>query len=101
MRGYILTDPAIADLEDIAERYLQVRPESVEILVAEIKKKLRFIGRHPRIGTDSGHLLESLRRVVARDYLIFYQHLSGRAVVCRTLHGGRDIDAAFFDGSNP
>ena len=101
MTDYILSDSALADLEDIAEYFLAVRPEYLEELQVKLEAKFQFVGRHPYAGVDSGRLLEGLRRVIVRDYVIYYRFTAGRTVISRVLHGSRDIDAAYFDGSNP
>ena len=97
VKDYILSDSAHADLEGIAEYYMPLRPEYLEVLLSELERKFHLVGRNPNLGTASSHLLEGLRRTVVRNYVIFYRFIAGRTVISRIVHGARDIDASFFE----
>ena len=100
MKTYTLTDQALDDIEVIQDYFLDRRPEFIGVLHSEFLRKFKQVGRFPNSGVDSAHLLRGMRRVFVRDYVVFYRHESGKALIIRVLHGARDIDASLFDGSN-
>lgn len=97
----VLSERAVEDLEGISELHLPRRLRTWNKLQVEFYKKFKLIGQHPRIGADSGRFLSGMRRVIVRDYIVYYRHVRGVTTVMRVLHGARDIDATFFDEPNP
>lgn len=97
----VLSERAMEDLEGISDLHFPRRLRTWNKLRGEFYKKFKLIGQHPRIGADSGRFLREMRRVIVRDYVVYYRHLRGVTTVIRVLHGARDIDSAFFDESTP
>ena len=100
MKAYTLTEQALDDIEVIQDYFLDRCPEFIGVLHDEFERKFQQVGRLSKLGVDSGELLQGLSRVFVRDYVVFYRHEGGKALIVRVLHGSRDIDASLFDGSN-
>ena len=96
----VLSDHALADLEMISDEYLPRRRRQWKMLQSEFHKRFKVLESNPRMGYDSGYLMKGLRRIVIRPYIVYYLHTAGPTIVImRVVHGARDIDSAFFDGS--
>ena len=98
----VLSDHALADLEAISDEYLPRRRRQWKVLQSEFHKRFKVLASNPQMGSDSGHLMQGLRRIVVRPYIVYYLPVAGRTIVImRIVHGARDIDSAFSVESTP
>jgi len=82
---------AEADLETIADWIADDDPGRAASFVLELRERCLSLAEKPnrfpvarRVG---GHVF---RKLVYRDYLIFYRALADRVEIVRVLHGARD-----------
>ncbi|MGA1264504.1 MAG: type II toxin-antitoxin system RelE/ParE family toxin [Prochlorothrix sp.] len=91
-----LTQPAIADLEEIADRIAQNSGlERSEQFLASIEEKLSIIARFPKIGRLRSEILPNLRSLPLQQYLILYIPVGESIDVLRVVSGYRDLPALF------
>ena len=93
----VLTDEALADLQQIADDIAEDNPERAEPSSPSSSR------RPARSGSDRSPTLSSLdtrtlgvRRRVHRAYLIFYRAEAERVTILHVLHGARDYEALLF-----
>ncbi len=93
----VLTDEALADLQQIADYIAEDNPERARTFVAELIERAREIGERP-LAYPLVPRYETLgvRRRVHRAYLIFYRAEAERVTILHVLHGARDYEALLF-----
>lgn len=96
MSGYVLSDDADADLQDIftfgvgawgekqATRYL-----------FELYEILNRIGENPQIGPLRDDLLPNMRAFPRRSHTVYFMPWRGSTLIVRVLHGAADHQRAF------
>ena len=72
-------------------------PDAADRVVMAIETTIELLLQFPRIGTPCPHLAPGLRRMMWRDYLIYYRLRRDAVEVVRALHGRRDITPASFE----
>ena len=93
----VLTGPAEADLEEIADYIGQDNPFRADSFVAEIVDQCLSLGEAPHRYPVYGVVLQrELRRCRYGSYLIFYSVLDDHIEITRVLHGARDYNRIFF-----
>jgi toxin ParE1/3/4 len=92
---YILSLPALADLDEILA-YLSVRsPSAARCFLADFEACFERIGSHPEIGHLQRFPTEAPARfAVVGDFHVVYEAASQPVVVLRIIHGKRDLPAS-------
>lgn len=95
----VLTEAAKADLIEIGEFIGDHNPKRAASFVNELLNRCEALGDMPRafplIPRYEHH---GVRRLVHRDYLIFYRLNGERVEVLHVLNGARDYESLLFDG---
>ena len=94
MREPLLTDEAMADLEDLWWFIAGRRDEATaDRIASSILGKCRSHARFPETGRSRDELAPGLRSFPASPYVVFYRPVEGTIQVIRILHGSRDTDS--------
>jgi toxin ParE1/3/4 len=93
-----LTQPAIQDIEEIADRLAQQSGlEKSEIFLSKLESKLANIARFPQIGRKRNEILSNIRSIPLENYLILYLPIGNDIEILRVISGYRDLSALFTD----
>lgn len=96
----VLTQPALFDLEEIADFIGRDDSERADAFVDSLERKCMTLSSHPRrYPLVSGAAHSGLRKLAYRDYLIFYRALTKQVEVVRIVHGARDWAALLAEGN--
>jgi toxin ParE1/3/4 len=94
MNEPLLTDEALADLEEIWSYIAGRRDESTaDRMAASILGKCRSHARFPETGRSRDELAPGLRSFPVSPYVVFYRPVAESIQVLRILHGSRDTDS--------
>jgi toxin ParE1/3/4 len=85
------------DLTEIWDQIEQQNADAADRVVMAIERTIELLPQFPRIGTPCPHLAPGLRRMLWRDYLIYYRLRDNVVEVVRVLHGRRHITSKFFE----
>lgn len=92
MRGYRLSRPAKADLDQIwllIARDADI--EKADRFIDSITDRFPMLSAMPEAGRASDEIEQGLRRFPAGNYLIYYRRASrGGILISRVMHGMRD-----------
>jgi len=95
----VLTEAAKADLIEIGEFIRAHNPKRAASFVAELLNRCEALGDMPRaFPLIPRYEQHGVRRVVHRDYLIFYRLDGERVEVLHVLNSARDYESLLFDG---
>ena len=86
-----------ADLESIWLAIATKSPNSADRVVIAIDRTVGYLRDFSKIGTSCDHLAPGLRRLLWREYLIFYRVKADHIELVRVLHGRRDIKSEDFE----
>jgi toxin ParE1/3/4 len=93
-----LTQPAIQDIEEIADRIAQQSGlEKSENFLSKLELKLANIVRFPLIGRKRNEILANIRSIPLENYLILYLPIDDDIEILRVISGYRDLSALFTD----
>jgi toxin ParE1/3/4 len=95
MNRYRLSRQAEQDLEDIWFYVAQSDEVAADLLIAKILDKFPMLAKFPNMGKKRDDLLEGLRSLPLKPYVIFYNRTSDRIEIVRVLHQSRDIENQF------
>ena len=92
MAQLIWTEPALSDLNEIAEYIALENPEAARDLVRRVFSTVERLERHP----SSGKVPEELegrcyREVVCGPCRIFYRHSRGRVLILYVMRSEREL----------
>jgi toxin ParE1/3/4 len=92
-RRLLISERAVADLEEIAEYIARDNSRRAATFVSELEAKCAAISLAPETYPTREKLAPGLRMAVHGRYLIFFRDLSGEDTVRveRILHGARNI----------
>lgn len=85
------------DLTEIWDQIGRQDANAVERVLAAIEDTVELLALFPRIGTPCPHLAPGLRRMLWREYLIYYRLRNEVVEIVRVLHGRRNISSRFFE----
>ena len=91
----IISDQAVADLEEIWQHIALDNPYAADKLIDAIYEKCLLFKENPEIGRNRDELLPGIRCLPIKKYLIFYRIKSKIVQIVRILSGYRDIDSIF------
>jgi toxin ParE1/3/4 len=93
-----LTQPAIQDIEEIADRIAQQSGlEKSENFLSKLELKLANIVIFPMIGRKRDEILANIRSIPLENYLILYLPIDNDIEILRVISGYRDLSALFTD----
>ena len=95
MTGYVITNQAENDLDEIAAFVGTRNPATAEALLQRVYSLFELLVQHPKAGRERNDLAPSLRELVEGRYLIFYFEGTDVIEIIRVLHGARDIASLF------
>ena len=87
----IVSDDAEADIEDIADYIAQDSPRNARKYATSLRRKIRSLGRFPRIHPLRNDVLPGMRVAVHGNYLILYAVGAKAVDVVRVVHGAMDL----------
>ncbi len=95
---FYLSEPAIQDIEDIAD-YLasQTGLEQAERFLSKLDAKFVRITQFPNLGRSRNEILPGLRSLSMDSYLILYTATGARVDILRVVSGYRDLSGLFTD----
>lgn len=91
-----LTQPAIQDIEEIADRLAQQSSlERSEKFLTDLESKFSKIIAFPRIGRKRDEILFNMRSMPIESYVIFYILIGDEIEILRVVSGYRDLNTLF------
>jgi toxin ParE1/3/4 len=95
-RRLIWSQPADFDLLDIWS-YLaeQASSDTADRQLRTIVTACERLAARPLLGRPRNELVQGMRSIVVRPYLVFYRVGDATVEIIRVLHGRRDLDAIF------
>lgn len=90
--GYVLSQPAEADLEEIFD-YSEAGfgwDRAVEYL-SEMEEMFYQLCANPELGRERNDIRDNLRSIPCASHIIFYRVLSQQIRIVRVLHASRDL----------
>ncbi len=98
MPQFRLTEPAIQDIEEIADYIAkQGGLEQSERFLSKLDAKFAKITQFPNLGRRRDEILPGLRSLTIDDYLILYMLTEQDVEIFRVISGYRDILALFTE----
>lgn len=96
-----LTEPAIKDIEQIADYIAkQAGLQQSERFLSKLDGKFAKISQFPHLGRRRDEILPGLRSLPIDDYLILYMPIDNDVEIFRVVSGYRDISALFAEESD-
>ena len=92
MARYSLTEPAVADLEDIRDYIARDSPAFALRHLARLKQVFASLAEVPGQGRFRPELGSAVQSFPVGNYLIFYQQVDGDILILRVIHAARDFD---------
>lgn len=92
IKGYVLSQEADYDIEDIFEygEYRFGASRTIEYLIG-LNEHFKAIAKNPDIGKDRREIKEGLFSFPYISHIIFYRKMKGYIRIVRVLYGGRDL----------
>ncbi|MGK7927096.1 MAG: type II toxin-antitoxin system RelE/ParE family toxin [Spirulina sp.] len=95
MKQYIISPPAIQDLQAIVDYFSTTSVEAGERFIGKFEAWCQKLRTFPTIGKRYDGLRVGLRGVVIDEYILFYQVTDDVVEIVRVVHGKRDLMALF------
>lgn len=96
MRPVVLSRRAIEDLVETRDYLEAARPGAGAAMVSAIARRLWLLEDNPHLGPVYQEW-PIYRRLVHRNYLLFYSVTADQVRVERVIHGARDVLAVLLD----
>jgi toxin ParE1/3/4 len=98
MPQFFLSQPAIRDIEDIADFIAsQQSLQQAEEFLAKLDDKFARMTQFPNLGRPRDEILPGMRSLAVDSYLIFYAVTASDIEILRVVSGYRDINALFAE----
>jgi toxin ParE1/3/4 len=98
MPQFFLSQPAIRDIEDIADFIAsQQSLQQAEEFLAKLDDKFARMIQFPNLGRPRDEILPGMRSLAVDSYLIFYAVTASDIEILRVVSGYRDINALFAE----
>lgn len=95
----VLTEAAKADLIEIGDFICIHSPKRAASFISELLDRCNTLRDMPRaFPLVPRYEQHGVRRLVYRDYLIFYRFSEERVEIIHILNGARDYESLLFDG---
>lgn len=95
MRRYLISPPAIQDLQAITDYFAATSVEAGEKFLSKFEAWCQKLRAFPAIGKRYDGLYLGLRGIVIDEYILFYQVTDDVVEIVRVVHGKRDLMALF------
>jgi toxin ParE1/3/4 len=96
---YIISRPAIRDLESISSYFAEVNVEAGERFLRGFNKRCQQLTSFPKMGRSYDDVCSGLRGLTLEGYIILYRVLDDGIEIVRVANGRQDL-RSLFDGSN-
>lgn len=96
-----LTEPAIKDIEQIAD-YIAKQSGLVqsELFLSKLDAKFAKIAQFPNLGRKRDEILPGIRSLSINNYLVLYMPYGQDVEIFRVISGYRDLSALFQDSDS-
>lgn len=100
------TAQAMEDLIEVAGYLAETSTSACDRFLQQAQTQFEILARSPGLGRERSFRSARLRRVRScairgfGNYLVFYRPTATHLVILRVLHGMRDIDSIFDDGTH-
>ncbi len=92
MAQLVWSEPALSDLNEIAEYIALENPAAARKLVQEIFSTVERLERHPRSGKIPEELEGSrYREIVVGTCRVFYRHTKGKVLILYVMRSEREL----------
>ncbi len=95
MSRYIISRPAISDLEAISSYFADVNVEAGEKFLQEFNKRCKQIVSFPNSGRSYDDLQLGLRGLPLEGYIILYRSTDNGIEIVRVANGRQDLPSLF------
>jgi toxin ParE1/3/4 len=95
MREYVISPPAIQDLEGAIDYFAQTNVETGEQFLQQFTAWCQKLRQFPMIGKRYDGLSVGLRGVLIGEYILFYQVSEDVVEIIRVVYGKRDLVSLF------
>jgi toxin ParE1/3/4 len=100
-REFRLTEPAIKDIEEIADYIAQQSGlRESELFLSKLDAKFVKIAQFPNLGRQRDEILPGIRSLSVDSYLILYMPIGQDVEIFRVISGYRDLTALFSDSDS-
>ena len=95
MSQYIISRPAIRDLESISAYFTDINIEAGEKFLQGFNKRCKQLASFPNIGRSYDDLQSGLRGLSMSGYIILYRLIDDGIEIVRVVNGRQDLGALF------
>jgi toxin ParE1/3/4 len=95
MSRYIISQPAIRDLESISSYFADVNIEAGEKFLEGFSKRCKQLVSFPNIGRSYDSLQLELRGLPLEGYIILYRAINDGVEIVRVVNGRQDLRLLF------
>lgn len=95
MSEYIISRPAIHDLESISSYFAEVNVEAGERLLKSFNKRCQQLANFPSMGRAYDDVQVGLRGLPLEGYIILYRLLDDGIEIVRVANGRQDLRSMF------
>lgn len=95
MSEYIISQPAIRDLESISSYFADVNVETGERFLLGFSKRCQQIAKFPGSGRSYDNLQVGLRGLPLEGYIILYRVMDDGIEIVRVVNGRQDLQSLF------
>ncbi len=97
MSHYELTDPALQDMNEIANYIAEDNVEAAVSLMVALRQRCAALSQHPGMGRIRKQIGKNVRSVTEGNYVIFYRVQSSHLIqILRIIHAKRDLGKVVF-----
>ena len=91
MRRYIISAPALQDLQEIIDYFARTNVETGDKFIAKFDAWCQKLRSFPAIGKRYDGISTGLRGVLIDEYIMFYKVTDDLVEIVRIVHGKRDL----------
>jgi toxin ParE1/3/4 len=95
MSRYIISRPAIRDLESISSYFADVNVEAGEKFLQGFNRRCKQIASFPKSGRSYDDLQVGLRGLPLEGYIILYRSTDNGLEIVRVANGRQDLQSLF------
>ncbi len=95
MRRYIISVPALQDLQEIIDYFAQTNVETGDKFINKFDAWCQKLRSFPAIGKRYDGVSPGLRGVLIDEYIMFYRVTDDLVEIVRIVHGKRDLLSLF------
>lgn len=97
IKQYIISQPAIRDLEEIVDYFSSYSLTKGEQFINNFEAKCKYLANFPNMGKSYEHLKPFIRGLSLSSYIIFYRIIDQRIEIIRVVSGYRDLQSLFLE----